>query len=210
MTKTMKFWDKIADGYSKKPVSDETVYKMKKELTRECFRPDSRVFEFGCGTGTTAISHAPYVKDILATDISPEMLRIAKERAVAAGTQNVTFKQWNVESDPLPGNNYDVVLAFSILHLVNDLPTVLETCQNMICDGGVLVSSTGCLADKKNFLRPILGFLKWIGKVPYIAFLNTERFEESLEASGFQTVHRWLPEGSDTIFIISRKRTAEK
>lgn len=209
MTSPMKFWDKMADGYSKKPVPDETVYKIKKELTREYLTPESRVFEFGCGTGTTAISHALYVKDILATDISPEMLSIAKKRAVAAGTQNVTFKQWDVEADPLPGTDYNVVLALSIFHLVNDLPAVLEKCHNMLCDEGVLVSSTGCLADKKNFLRPILGFLKWIGKVPYIAFLNTETFEESLEAAGFQTVHRWLPEGSDTIFIISRKRKVE-
>ncbi len=64
MIDTAKFWDKMADKYAKKPVPNEEVYQIKKDLTREYFTPDSKVFEFGCGTGTTAISHAPFVKHV--------------------------------------------------------------------------------------------------------------------------------------------------
>ena len=61
MTKPIKFWDKHAEGYSKRPVDDEESYQKKLQITRDYFRPDMEVLEFGCGTGTTAISHAPYV-----------------------------------------------------------------------------------------------------------------------------------------------------
>lgn len=205
MVDTAKFWDKMADKYSKKPVPNEEVYQIKKDLTREYFTPESKVFEFGCGTGSTAISHAPYVEHVTATDISPQMLRIARERAASAGVNNVTFVQWDVDADAITETDFDVVMAHSILHLVEDLPGAIEKSRSMLKDGGVLVSSTGCLADKMWFLRPVLWFVKLIGLAPPIAFLSTKSLEESLESAGFQTVHRWHPKGDVAVFIISRK-----
>ncbi len=52
------------------------------------------VLEFGCGTGTTAITHAPYVKHIRAIDISSNMIEIAQRKADAKNIKNVTFEQW--------------------------------------------------------------------------------------------------------------------
>lgn len=205
MIDTAKFWDKTANKYSKKPVPNEDVYQIKKDLTREYFTPESTVFEFGCGTGTTAISHAPFVKHVTATDISPEMLRIAKEKAEAADISNVTFKPWNVDADPISGTDYDVVMAHSILHLVEDLPGAIEKSHAMLKTGGILVSSTGCLADKMGFLRPVLWFMKRIGKAPHIAFITTKSLEENLEGAGFKTIHSWHPKGNVDVFIVSRK-----
>ncbi len=76
-----KFWDRIADKYSKKPVPDEAVYQKKLRITRDYLRPDSEVLEFGCGTGSTAIAHAPFVSRILANDISSRMIEIAERKA---------------------------------------------------------------------------------------------------------------------------------
>ena len=205
MANIAKFWDKMAEKYSKSPVPNEEVYQIKKDLTREYFTSESTVFEFGCGTGTTAIAHAPYVKQVTATDISIEMLRIAKNKTAAAEVNNVTFQQWDVSTDTLPGTGYDVVLALSILHLLDDLPGALDKCNGLLKDSGILVSSTACLSDTKAFLRPILGLLKLLGIVPFVAFLKNEELEERMQGAGFQTVHRWHPKDSDAVFIISRK-----
>lgn len=205
MIDTAKFWDKMAEKYSKKPVPNEEVYQIKKDLTREYFTPESKVFEFGCGTGSTSISHAPFVKHVTATDISPEMLRIAKEKAQAADISNVTFKPWNVDADSIPGTDYDVVMAHSILHLVENLPGAIEKSHAMLKTGGILVSSTGCMGDKMGFLRPVLWLMKLIGKAPYVAFLTTKSLEESLEGAGFKTIHSWHPKGNVDVFIVSRK-----
>ncbi len=64
MDQSARFWDKIAERYSKRPIVDEAAYQKKLQVTREYFRPDMEVLEFGCGTGSTAITHAPYVKHI--------------------------------------------------------------------------------------------------------------------------------------------------
>ena len=97
MSQTAKFWDKSADRYSKAPVRDEEAYKKKLEITRSYFNPETKVFELACGTGSTAIAHSPFVKHILAIDISSRMLEIAREKADAANIDNVSFKQSTIE-----------------------------------------------------------------------------------------------------------------
>ena len=60
-----KFWNKRADKYSQRPIADESAYQKKLETTRRYFQPDMEILEIGCGTGSTAIAHAPFVKHIL-------------------------------------------------------------------------------------------------------------------------------------------------
>ena len=40
------------------------------------------LLELGCGTGSTTITHAPYVKYILAIDISSKKIDLAQGKAV--------------------------------------------------------------------------------------------------------------------------------
>ncbi len=85
MDESTKFWDRIAERYSKQPVADEASYQKKLQVTREYLHPDMHLLEFGCGTGSTAIAHAPYVEHIQAIDISSRMIEIAQGRADARG-----------------------------------------------------------------------------------------------------------------------------
>ena len=88
MDRSGKFWNKVAERYSKQPIADEAAYQKKLQITREYFQPDMEILEFGCGTGSTAIAHAPYVKHIQAIDISSKMIEIAQGKADA---QNVAM-----------------------------------------------------------------------------------------------------------------------
>jgi cyclopropane fatty-acyl-phospholipid synthase-like methyltransferase len=67
MDRETAFWNKLADKYSRRPVADEAAYKKKLEVTRKYFEPNMEVLEIGCGTGSTAIAHAPFVRHIRAT-----------------------------------------------------------------------------------------------------------------------------------------------
>jgi len=80
MGTSVSFWDRIAKGYSKKPVANRAVYDQKLKLTQEYLKPETELFEFGCGTGTTAIYHAPFVSHVHAIDVSSKMLEIAQNK----------------------------------------------------------------------------------------------------------------------------------
>ena len=79
-----KFWDWIAERYARTPVADEASYKKKLQITQDYLRPGMEVLEFGCGTGSTALIHAPHVKHIHAIDISS---RDDRNRARQGGRQ---------------------------------------------------------------------------------------------------------------------------
>ena len=145
MSKPSRFWDRIAKRYSKQPVADEAAYQRKLEVTRGYLRPDMDVLEFGCGTGTTALIHAPFVKHITGVDISRNMLDIARAKAEAGNVENVTFRQANIDDLEAPDASYDVIMGHSILHLLQDKEEVIAKVWRMLKPGGVFVSSTVCM-----------------------------------------------------------------
>ena len=88
MPKPEKFWNLFARRYARSPVSDEAAYQTKLAKTQEYFSPEMTVLEFGCGTGSTAIVHAPHVARLDAIDFSENMIAIARDKAAAAGRAN--------------------------------------------------------------------------------------------------------------------------
>jgi ubiquinone/menaquinone biosynthesis C-methylase UbiE len=111
MTDQGQFWDSIADKYAKQPVADQAAYEKKLAVTRGYMRPDMEVLEIGCGTGTTALHHAPAVKHIRAVDIAPRMIAIARDKARAAGVANVDFEVSTIDDLQVPDGSLDMVMS---------------------------------------------------------------------------------------------------
>lgn len=97
MVQPNRFWDRHAKGYAKRPVADATAYQRKLKLTQDYLSPDLEVLELGCGTGTTALIHAPFVKHITGINISRNMLEIARAKAESGNVKNVTFQQSSID-----------------------------------------------------------------------------------------------------------------
>jgi len=202
---SMLFWDLMAKRYSKSPVADEAAYQKKLEKTREYFTPESEVFEFGCGTGSTAITHAPYVKHILATDGSAKMIGIAQEKADKAHIENATFETTTIDTYTAPKENYDVVLGMSILHLLRDKEAAIEKVHDMLKSGGVFVSSTACIGNVPFYIKAITKLGRLIGLT--LGLFTAEELKESMVNAGFEIEHLWQPEGDGikAVFIIAKK-----
>jgi len=205
MRQPSKFWDRIAKGYAKKPVGDEAAYQKKLEVTRDYLRPDIEVLEFGCGTGTTAIAHAPYVKHIQAIDISPKMIEIARGKADAGNVKNVTFEVSTIEEFSAPDESFDAVMGHSILHLLEDKEAAIAKVHGLLKPGGVFVTSTVCLGGKMKFFKIILPIGNFFGLLPMIRFFTAQELADSLTAAGFEIDHRWQPEKSIAVFIVAKK-----
>lgn len=77
------FWDRRAPKYAKQPIADPTAYEEKLCRVVARLRPTDCVLEIGCGTGGTARHLAQFAGQVTATDISAEMIRIAKDRSKA-------------------------------------------------------------------------------------------------------------------------------
>lgn len=205
MDQSTKFWDKIADRYSKQPIADEAAYQKKLQVTREYFQPDMEVLEIGCGTGSTAITHAPYVKHIRAIDFSSKMIAIAQAKADAQNIQNVTFEQASIDELSVPDQTLDVVLGLSILHLLEDKEAAIAEVYNMLKPGGLFVTSTVCLGDTMAWFKLIAPIGKFLGFFPLVKVFTVKDLEKSLTDAGFEIDYQWQLGKMKVVFIVAKK-----
>ena len=198
------FWDKIANRYSTRPISDEPSYRKKLQVTREYFQPEMQVLEFGCGTGSTAIAHAPYVKHIQAIDISSKMIEIAQGKADAEDIKNVTFDRVGVDEFSAPDQIFDAVLGLSVLHLLENKEDVIAKVKKMLKPGGIFVTSTACLGDTMKFFKVIAPIGKFLGLIPLVKVFTTKELEDSLTNADFEIDYQWRPGKSKAVFIVAK------
>ena len=205
MNNSVKFWDKIAERYSKQPIADEAAYQKKLQVTQEYFKPDRSVLEFGCGTGSTAIIHAPYVKHIRAIDVSSKMIEIARGKAEAQNINNVTFEQLSIDELTVSDGALDMVLGLSILHLLENKEQVIAKVYKMLKPGGIFVTSTACLGDSMEWFKIVAPIGKFLGLMPKVLVFTAKELADSLTDAGFAIDYQWQPGKGKAVFIVAKK-----
>ncbi len=206
MDRNQRFWGRAAAKYSQASISNQDVYERKLEMTRAHFTPDSQVLELGCGTGSTAILHAPFVKSIHAVDFADGMIDIAREKATKKGLTNLTFECADTETYAGEAESYDVVLALNVFHLLKDRPATMALVYSMLKPGGIFITSTACLSGKWWAFWPLIKLGQLIGRVPYVKYFSQRRFTGEIEAAGFEMVEVWRPKKSIGVFTIAKKQ----
>ena len=205
MADQARFWDRISTKYARRPIADEAAYQQKLEVTQSYFEPELEVLEFGCGTGGTAIRHAPFVKHIYAIDISPKMIEIARRKAVKARVFNAKFYVASIDEFVPPDRGYDAVLGMSILHLLANRDAVIAKVHAMLKPGGVFISSTVCLGDFAPWMRIVAPIGGAVGLLPTLRVFTAKQLAASLIGAGFEIDHEWRPGKKDSVFIVAKK-----
>lgn len=192
MPESDKYWDKIAQRYAKSAVSDEASYQRKLQETQEFLRPDMVVAEFGCGTGSTAIEHAPHVQHISAIDVSENMLQIGRDKAQAAEIDNLSFHLGTLQDFNAEAASLDAVLGLNVIHLIRDRTALLTEVARVLKPGGIFVSSTVCLGKSSlRFLTWLTPVTKLLGLTPDVYVLSEDTLVSETTAAGFRIERRW-------------------
>lgn len=200
------FWDKSAKKYTKRPIKDQATYQKKLKITQEYFCSDSHVLEIGCGSGSTAILHSPYVKDIVATDISDEMIKIAQMKAVEAGVENIHFQQGTLDNLNLPNEGFDTVLALNVLHLLEDTDSSIDKIHRLLKSNGFFISSTPLMGEINRVFHWLISIMQYLGLAPYVATLTKNQLITKLVAAGFTIEQEWQS-SRESLFIVAKKAT---
>ena len=180
MYKYQRFWDRIANSYAKTPIKDKKAFDDMVENIRKHVKESDTVFDFGCGTGTYSIAIADKVKSIHATDISEKMLTIATERASSQGITNINFEHMEIFDSKLQPESYNVVLAFSVLHLQKDLNKVLHRMNELLTPGGLLITKTVCAGERFSWVSFLMRPFCKLGILPYINCFSFAQLQASI------------------------------
>lgn len=161
-------------------------------------RPGMTVLDLASGVGDPALSIAEAVGPsghVVATDLGPGMISLAKELADARGLRNIEFRVVDVESLPFPDESFDVVTCrFGVMFFPDQLKAFRECRRALKLGGRVAFVVWG--KREQAFLGTTVGILTKYVEVPPPdpdaphAFMFGERglLKSRLETAGFAQV----------------------
>jgi ubiquinone/menaquinone biosynthesis C-methylase UbiE len=113
-----------------------------------------RIYDIGCGNGYMARHFAKKGAQVFASDISFELIKIAKSKSA-----NLNIKYFNhpaTEFDNYKKEEFDAVTMNMVIHYIKDLDKLFSGISSILKDKSVFVFSTN------HFFRPSYPYSEWI------------------------------------------------
>ena len=199
--RTRADWDAAAAGWRRRdallrrglgPATERML-----ELAK--ISPGKQVLDIASGTGEPAISAAQRVGEsgkVIATDLSDDMLLIAREKATAAGLGNIEFRCIDAETLAFPAKSFDAVTIRWGLMFMQEPWACLASCHRMLKLGGRIAIACWAAPELNPFLalpRQILANYMDVPTPPpdapgTFAFANPIRLHNFLKTTGFKNI----------------------
>jgi ubiquinone/menaquinone biosynthesis C-methylase UbiE len=108
------------------------------------------VLDIATGGGHTALKFAPYVKLVIATDITPGMLKAARGFIAEIGADNVLFGYADAEQLPFGDSIFDLVTCRVAAHHFRRGDLFVKESGRVLKTGGTLLVEDHVLPEDKN------------------------------------------------------------
>jgi SAM-dependent methyltransferase len=100
-----------------------------------------RVLDVACGPGIVTAALAAMAREVVAFDLTPEMLIKARERCTKAGHTNVLFQEGSATALPFADASFDVAVTRLSLHHFEEPQKVLAEMLRVLTPGGLLAAA---------------------------------------------------------------------
>ena len=101
-------------------------------------QPSWQVLDVATAAGHTAFIFAPHVAQVIATDLTPEMLTVAANLAEEKRITNVTFEPADAEQLPFPDGQFDCVTCRIAPHHFPEIQQFINEAARVLKPGGLL------------------------------------------------------------------------
>ena len=150
-------WDRVAAGWEKwwRTIEDGAQHVNDRLVDLAGVAPGKRVLDIATGIGEPALSAASRVGSagrVVATDISKQMLDIARIRASTAGVTNVEFLEADAERLDFPAHSFDAILCRWGITSLPDYSNLLLRIKRMLTPNGLFATSVWDEASRLPFI----------------------------------------------------------
>lgn len=165
-------WEEISRNYS-----DETLKTKLIEL--DILKKTMILVDLGAGDGFISRFAAPFVKKVIAVDISGEMLRELRRKAKSDGLRNIETLESDARDVPLADSSVDMVCANMYLHHIEQPEIALQEIYRILKPGGMVFLADLYEHSDDDLIRKMHDL--WPG-------FNPEQLAKRFQKAGFQEV----------------------
>lgn len=205
--KSSKFWNQRSKVFDKQVLDEyEIAYKKTVKRTKAFLHKTDKMLEIGCGTGIATIQMSDCVKEITAIDISPDMMKQAKEKAEKLGKENITFLETDLMDMELESESFDIVTAYNVLLYMENRDEVLKKIYDILKPGGMFISATDCLGRNLSKVAIMKFWKSKLHIMPYVSFDTPLGLMRKIQKQGFLVLEIVnLHKNPPNIFIVAQK-----
>lgn len=206
MPSSKKFWNNRARKYDRKLYKGPN-YAARLERAAAAFGENANVLDVGCATGEITLDSAQHAQQILGIDHAPSMTDAANAKARERGIDNCRFEPLDANDPSLVEGSFDAITVYSVLHLVDNVPSTLARLHTLLKPNGQLITETPCLGDWNILWRILIGLMVAVGFAPTITALKLADLESMFTDAGFDIVESKVHNPKSSMHcILARKR----
>ena len=127
----IKNWDFSMINHTKESLTKWDLY----ELLNLYANKDSKILDLGTGGGEKVLKYFPECREILATDLSNQMIKTAKENLKKSGRKNITFRQMDNLNMNTQKEYFDIVVARNTCIYANQIYKTLKVGGKLLLRG---------------------------------------------------------------------------
>jgi ArsR family transcriptional regulator len=131
------YFDRVAAEFSEQPLPGRTWEGLARGLLQ--LAPRGRYVDLGVGDGLLTMMLAEVAREVVAVDLSPQMLAQLKARATQKGIGNIVALESDIARLALPDQSFDVAVLSQALHHCEDPLAALKEAQRVLVRGGRLL-----------------------------------------------------------------------
>jgi ubiquinone/menaquinone biosynthesis C-methylase UbiE len=148
---------------------------------------DMKVLDVATGTGFTAAAVAPFVREVVATDLVPEMIAQTEKLVKARGLANVKTSACDVEALSFADASFDAVTVRIAPHHFLDIEKALAEIARVLRPGGVFVMEDSCAPEARRSDR-FINALEKLRDPTHVRSYTKREWKTMLATAGLKVV----------------------
>jgi len=176
------FWDFCAPFYDLAGKINGRAYGDMLKLVNELTPTGATVLETAAGTGAISLAVADKASHVLCTDISKNMLTIARHKIKKHNVKNITFDTRSIYNLAEPDSSFDVVIAGQVLHLIDEPEKAAAELRRVTKSMAILPMSF--TKNLRGMAKLGVNIYRLFGFAPKIEF-TADEYESFLPTIGF-------------------------
>ena len=144
---------------------------------------DFRVLDAAAGTGHLSLAIAPHVSEVVAIDITPAMLTVARAEAAAKNIDNIYIQEGDAEQLPYRADHFDFVVSrLSIHHFEQPRGPLREMVR--VCKPNHRIAIIDLLAPADRKIAKTYNDLERLRDPSHSVAFSQKQMEKLLRAAG--------------------------